>query len=89
RAGEVVGIAGVAGNGQSEFFEAVSGEVRQDKSAAIRIRGQEAGLSGITRRRLLGAGFVPEERLGHGAVPELPLTDNLFLSRYRTDAKVF
>lgn len=89
RAGEVVGIAGVAGNGQSEFFEAVSGEVRQDKAAAIRIRGQEAGLSGITRRRLLGASFVPEERLGHGAVPELPLTDNLFLSRYRTDAKVF
>lgn len=89
RAGEVVGIAGVAGNGQSEFFEAVSGEVRQGKGSAIRIRGQEAGLSGITRRRQMGAGFVPEERLGHGAVPELPLTDNLFLSRYRTDARVF
>ncbi len=88
-AGEVVGIAGVAGNGQSEFFEAVSGELRQDQASTIRIRGQQAGLAGITQRRMLGAGFVPEERLGHGAVPELPLTDNLFLSRYRTDAKMF
>ena len=88
-AGEVVGIAGVAGNGQGEFFEAVSGEMRQDKASIIRIRGQEAGLAGISQRRMLGAAFVPEERLGHGAAPELPLTDNLFLSRYRTDAKVF
>ncbi len=37
----------------------------------------------------MGAAFVPEERLGHGAVPSLPLTDNLFLSRYKTDAKAF
>ncbi|WOC17374.1 Galactose/methyl galactoside import ATP-binding protein MglA [Pseudochrobactrum sp. MP213Fo] len=88
-AGEVVGIAGVAGNGQGEFFEAVSGEVRQNAGSVVRIRGQEAGLAGISQRRMLGAAFVPEERLGHGAVPELPLTDNLFLSRYRTDAKVF
>lgn len=88
-AGEIVGIAGVAGNGQGEFFEAVSGEVLQSKASIVRIRGRDAGLADITRRRLLGASFVPEERLGHGAVPELPLTDNLFLSRYSTDAKVF
>lgn len=88
-AGEVVGIAGVAGNGQGEFFEAVSGEVRQNSAATIRIRGAEVGLSGISQRRMMGAAFVPEERLGHGAVPELPLTDNLLLSRYCTDAKAF
>lgn len=88
-AGEVVGIAGVAGNGQGEFFEAISGEVLQADPAAVRIRGKEAGRLGITDRRLLGAAFVPEERLGHGAVPALSLSDNLFLSRYRTDKKAF
>lgn len=88
-AGEVVGIAGVAGNGQGEFFEAVSGEVLQADAKTVRIRGKDAGRLGIGERRMLGAAFVPEERLGHGAVPSLPLTDNLFLSRFRTDARAF
>ncbi|MBV2144385.1 ABC transporter ATP-binding protein [Falsochrobactrum sp. TDYN1] len=88
-AGEVVGIAGVAGNGQGEFFEAVSGEVLQSSAATVRIRGRDVGRLGISGRRLLGAAFVPEERLGHGAVPSLSLTDNLFLSRTKTDAKAF
>src|SRR5690606_2951377 len=43
RAGEVIGIAGVAGNGQGEFFEAVSGEVQQQDAASVRIRGRDAG----------------------------------------------
>lgn len=89
KAGEVVGIAGVAGNGQGEFFEAISGEVLQSTSSAVRIRGTEAGKLDISERRMMGAAFVPEERLGHGAVPALTLTDNLFLSRYKTDAKAF
>ena len=89
KAGEVVGIAGVAGNGQGEFFEAISGEVLQSSASAVRIRGTDAGKLGISERRMMGAAFVPEERLGHGAVPALSLTDNLFLSRYKTDAKVF
>ncbi|KXF77409.1 ABC transporter [Paramesorhizobium deserti] len=88
-AGEIVGIAGVAGNGQGEFFEAVSGEVLQIAPDIVRIGGIAAGRAGISRRRELGAAFVPEERLGHGAVPELPLTDNLFLSRYATDSGTF
>ncbi|GAB1582125.1 ABC transporter ATP-binding protein [Phyllobacterium phragmitis] len=87
--GEIVGIAGVAGNGQSEFFEAVSGEVLQIAPEIVRIGGVAAGRAGISRRRELGAAFIPEERLGHGAVPELPLTDNLFLSRYATDGQAF
>jgi simple sugar transport system ATP-binding protein len=89
RAGEVVGIAGVAGNGQSEFFEAVSGEALQNEAGAVRIGGKDAGRLGISRRRLLGAAFVPEERLGHGAAPLMRLSDNLLLSRYRTDARAF
>jgi simple sugar transport system ATP-binding protein len=87
--GEVLGIAGVAGNGQGEFFEAVSGEVLQDRADAVMIRGTAAGLLGIGARRKLGAAFVPEERLGHGAVPQLRLTDNLVLSRHATDASAY
>ena len=89
RAGEVIGIAGVAGNGQGEFFEAVSGEVRQDTAGAVRIRGKDAGALGITGRRLAGAAFVPEERLGHGAAPRMKLSENLLLSRHATDRKAF
>jgi ABC-type uncharacterized transport system ATPase subunit len=89
RAGEVIGIAGVAGNGQGEFFEAVSGEAMQSEAGTIRIRGKDAGRLNITGRRLLGAAFVPEERLGHGAAPRMKLSDNLFLSRYATDRKAF
>ena len=89
RAGEVIGIAGVAGNGQGEFFEAVSGEAMQEDAGTIRIRGKDAGRLSITGRRMLGAAFVPEERLGHGAAPRMKLSENLFLSRYATDAKAF
>ena len=89
RAGEVIGVAGVAGNGQGEFFEAVSGEALQETAGMVRIRGKDVGRLGISARRQLGAAFVPEERLGHGAVPAMVLSSNLLLSRYRTDAKAF
>jgi ABC-type uncharacterized transport system ATPase subunit len=89
RAGEVLGIAGVAGNGQGEFFEAISGEVTQDGADIVRIRGNPVGHLNITKRRLMGAAFVPEERLGHGAAPRMKLSENLLLSRFKTDAKAF
>jgi general nucleoside transport system ATP-binding protein len=89
RAGEIVGIAGVAGNGQGEFFEAVSGEALQDHAETIRIRGKDAGRLSISGRRLLGAAFVPEERLGHGAAPRMRLSENLLLSRHATDGRAF
>jgi simple sugar transport system ATP-binding protein len=89
RAGEVIGIAGVAGNGQSELFEAVSGEVRQKEPGSIRIRGKDCGRLGISARRKLGAAFVPEERIGHGAVPRMKLSENLLLSRHVTDEKAY
>src|SRR5690606_23776716 len=89
RAGELIGIAGVAGNGQGELFEAISGEVRQPEAASVRLRGRDAGRLSITGRRLLGAAFVPEERLGHGAVPQMRLSENLLLSRHATDRAAF
>ncbi len=88
-AGMVIGIAGVAGNGQGELFEAVSGEVLQNDAGMVAIDGTDAGQMDIEGRRALGAAFVPEERLGHGAAPAMPLTDNLFLSRHGTDSGSF
>ena len=87
--GEIIGIAGVAGNGQGELFDAISGERRQQDANAVVLRGTPAGRMGISERRLLGAGFVPEERLGHGAVPTMSLSNNLFLSRAVSDRKMF
>ena len=84
RGGEVVAIAGIAGNGQSELFAALSGEVKVDSAGAIAIDDTPCGTLGITGRRNLGAAFVPEERLGHSAVPGLKLTDNVILTRHRT-----
>jgi simple sugar transport system ATP-binding protein len=80
RAGEVVGIAGVAGNGQSELFAALSGERLADRADAIVIAGQPSGTIGIDARRRLGAAFVPEERLGHAAAPTHRLSENTLIS---------
>jgi general nucleoside transport system ATP-binding protein len=85
RAGEVVAIAGVAGNGQSEFFDAVSGERALARSNMISIDGKDCGTRGINARRDMGAAFVPEERLGHGAVPGFRLSDNVILTRHSSD----
>ncbi|MCV6547189.1 MAG: ABC transporter ATP-binding protein [Cohaesibacter sp.] len=84
KGGEVVAIAGVAGNGQSELFDALSGE-RDTPADAIIINEIESGHKGVTARRSLGAAFVPEERLGHAAVPDLPLSENVILTRHGSD----
>jgi len=89
REGEVIGIAGVAGNGQSELFDAMSGERTLDGDTGVMLRGKPVGRSGINARRKLGAAFVPEERLGHGAVADLRLSDNLLLARYDSDRVAF
>ncbi|QCI65112.1 ABC transporter ATP-binding protein [Phreatobacter stygius] len=87
RAGEIFGIAGVAGNGQDELFQALSGE-RLSPSEAIRIDDRPAGLEDITRRRRRGAAFVPEQRLGHAAAADFSLTDNALLSGHGTNGFV-
>ncbi|MCE1234791.1 MAG: ABC transporter ATP-binding protein [Hyphomicrobiales bacterium] len=84
RAGEILGIAGVAGNGQSEFFDAVSGERTVERDGAVVIDGHACGHLGVSERRALGAAFVPEERLGHGAVPAFSLSENVVLTRHAT-----
>ncbi len=81
RAGEVVGIAGVSGNGQRELLFALSGEDQRAPPESIVIANHPAGRLPPGRRRALGLHFVPEERLGRGAVPELGLAHNLLLTR--------
>jgi simple sugar transport system ATP-binding protein len=89
RSGEVLAIAGVAGNGQGELFDVISGEYTVAIDDFVSLRGRMVGTQGITARRLLGAGFVPEERHGHAAVPALKLSDNLVLARSESDRKAF
>ena len=83
RAGEIVGIAGVAGNGQRELLRSLLGEVRTAASA-ISFNGEAVGDLGPKRRRARGMVFVPEERMNQGAIAELTLAENAFLTGYRT-----
>jgi simple sugar transport system ATP-binding protein len=81
RAGEIVGIAGVSGNGQQELMAALSGEDPRAAPDAIRLFGRAIGRHSPRRRRKEGLHFVPEERLGRGAVPSLSLAQNTLLTR--------
>jgi general nucleoside transport system ATP-binding protein len=84
RKGEVSGIAGIAGSGQSELFAALSGERLAPARDSVAIAGTDCGHIGIDGRRRLGAAFVPEERLGHAAVPTHRLSENALLSHHAT-----
>ena len=84
RAGEIFGVAGVAGNGQNELLSAVSGETLAPAPGAIVLAGKPVGRLGVTERRNLGLCAVPEERNGHAAVSEFSLTDNASLTGRET-----
>ncbi|HEY8609006.1 MAG TPA: ABC transporter ATP-binding protein [Noviherbaspirillum sp.] len=79
-AGEILGVAGVSGNGQQELLAALSGEDMRAAADAILLGGEPVGRLDAARRRRRGLGFVPEERLGRGAVPDLSLAQNILLS---------
>ena len=79
-AGEIVGIAGVSGNGQKELLAALSGERTLARADAVTLCGKRVGKRAAYARRRLGLSFVPEERLGRGAVPEMTLADNALLT---------
>jgi ABC-type uncharacterized transport system ATPase subunit len=81
REGEVVGIAGVSGNGQRELLYALSGEDVRARPDMVQVFGRDAGQLGPGTRRAMGVHFVPEERLGRGAVPTMGLAHNLLLTR--------
>ena len=80
--GEILGIAGVSGNGQRLLAAALSGEATLPKpdSGKVLLFGEQAGHLDCAARRVRGMAYVPEERLGRGAVPELSLTENGLLT---------
>jgi simple sugar transport system ATP-binding protein len=88
KGGEILGIAGVAGNGQDELFAALSGERPAQDPGTIVIDGRAAGHLSITERRKLGAAFVPEERLGHGTAPRMKLSENALLTGHAASGMV-
>ncbi|MEW6546148.1 MAG: ABC transporter ATP-binding protein [Bacillota bacterium] len=81
-AGEIVGIAGVSGNGQRELAEVISG-LRPVVGGTVRVGGRE--LTGCHPARIIecGLSLIPEDRLGTGLVPTLPVCDNVILKGYR------
>lgn len=83
RAGEIVGIAGVAGNGQDELLKALNGEASCRTASSIIIENQHAGKLGPNARRRAGLASVPEKRLGHGAIPDMDLVDNAFMTGFQ------
>lgn len=80
RAGEIFGIAGVAGNGQNALLDALSGEIRSEDDQVITIDGHGLGTLDTTGRRKRGLCAVPEERNGHAAVSDFTLSDNSVLT---------
>ncbi|MFL6566647.1 MAG: ABC transporter ATP-binding protein [Burkholderiales bacterium] len=80
--GEVLGIAGISGNGQAEFLAALSGE-RRVSADEIRLGDTPVGQLSAGERRSLGLAYVPEERLGRGAVPDMSLAENALLTASR------
>ena len=82
----MVGIAGVSGNGQKELLYVLSGEDARPEvrtmASAVMVSGVDAARLNPMQRRALGLHFVPDERLGRGAVPQLTLGRNLMLTRH-------
>jgi simple sugar transport system ATP-binding protein len=79
RAGDVLGIGGVAGNGQDELVAALSGEMATE-TGMIWLRGEDISRTGVNTRRGLGLLAAPEERMGHAAAPDMSLTENAILT---------
>ena len=80
RAGEIFGIAGVAGNGQNELLMALSGEIPTSNADTIKLDGKSVANQSILQRRKHGLCAVPEERNGHAAVVDFSLSDNALLT---------
>lgn len=82
RAGEIVGIAGVAGNGQRSLTDAIAGLERPD-AGTVTVMGKDVTNSSPRQRHAAGLAYVPEDRLGVGLAPKLPITENSVMRSYR------
>jgi len=81
-AGEILAIAGVAGNGQRELVEALAG-LRPVSAGSIRLQGKEISHLPIRERSEMGLTFIPEDRMGMGLVPNISVVENAMLRVYR------
>ncbi len=81
RAGEIVGVAGVQGNGQTELVEAISG-LRRTSQGSLSLDGKDITEMSPRQRHTLGMGHVPEDRQRQGLVTDMTITENLVLTRY-------
>ncbi len=84
RAGEIVGIAGISGNGQRQLASVLAGErtLARADAAMVLLGGTPVGDLDAGRRRALGLAFVPEDRNGRGSVPEMTLAQNALLTAH-------
>jgi simple sugar transport system ATP-binding protein len=82
RAGEILGIAGVSGNGQTELVEAITG-LRPVEGGSVRLLGQDISHLPVSLRRQRGLAHIPEDRLGTGLNPATTLDENVVVTRYR------
>lgn len=80
--GEILAIASVAGNGQNELLSLLSGERRSNHKTSLLLGKQAIGHWLPHQRRMEGICVVPEERLGRGAVPDMPLEENALLTGF-------
>ncbi|MGB0785109.1 MAG: ABC transporter ATP-binding protein [Alphaproteobacteria bacterium] len=87
--GEILGVAGIAGNGQDRLFALLSGEAARGTQIAgeLKLRDEDLSIIPTRNRRAKGARFVPEERLGHSAIPDFKLSDNTLLTKHSAENK--
>ncbi len=82
RAGEIVGLAGVAGNGQRELAQVISG-LRKPTQGKVVLNGVEINNLSVRKRIRRGLGYIPEDRTHVGTAPNLSVTDNVIMKKYR------
>lgn len=80
RAGEIVGVAGIAGNGQLQLAETLAG-LREPLSGTVHVNGIALAGKGPRAARAAGLAYVPQDRLGTGLAPQLSILDNLLLTK--------
>ena len=83
RSSQIIGLAGVAGNGQSELAEVITG--LRACTGSIMVNGKELANRPVLEAIDAGVAHVPEDRTGTGSAPNLSLTDNLIMKSYRTE----